>query len=432
MGAGPGRELDRVLGRREVGAVAALRGQHVVVPDRSGIRSPERTRSHRGPGVRVTDPDRGREPRRVAREPGVRVVVGGSRLAGLARATDARRRPGAGGDHALEHVGHLVGNPVGESAGALLLLGDVRVAVGELDLADRGSRVADAAVGKRRVGVRHLQRRDPDPQAADAFGREPVEVGGDAHVVGRVADLLGPHVQIELGVDGVHRTHGGVAHAHRPAASLSVVDGPVGDPVVQRQGDRGLARVVGRIGVHALANGGGQHEGLERRPRLTVGIGGEVELGGRGVGLRRGHGDDVAVGGVDRDQRPRRPAVVVVGDRLLGGGLELGVDRRMDLEAAVSHRVHPVLVDQLLGDVVEEVGLADGLVLAAAVEPQPRLERLLVVLLGDVSLPRHRLEHVVAPLHRPLRVQERVVLGGRLRQPGDQRRLGQVELLDRL
>ena len=44
----------------------------------------------------------------------------------------------------------------------------------------------------------------------------------------------------------------------------------------------------------------------------------------------------------------------------------------------------------------------------------------------------HRLEHLVAALHRGLRVQERVVLGGRLRQPGDQRRLRQVELRDRL
>ena len=52
--------------------------------------------------------------------------------------------------------------------------------------------------------------------------------------------------------------------------------------------------------------------------------------------------------------------------------------------------------------------------------------------LGDVPLLGHRLQHVVAALHRPLGVQERVVLGGRLRQPGDQRRLGQVELRDRL
>ena len=37
--------------------------------------------------------------------------------------------------------------------------------------------------------------------------------------------------------------------------------------------------------------------------------------------------------------------------------LQLRVDRRVDLEPAVAHRVDPVLVDQLLLDEVEEVRL---------------------------------------------------------------------------
>ena len=70
------------------------------------------------------------------------------------------------------------------------------------------------------------------------------------------------------------------------------------------------------------------------------------------------------------------------------------------------------------------------LVLVAAVEAEPRLEACSYSLCGDVALLLHRLEHLVAPLEGGLRVQERVVLGGRLRQPGDHRRLGQVEVLD--
>ena len=79
--------------------------------------------------------------------------------------------------------------------------------------------------------------------------------------------------------------------------------------------------------------------------------------------------------GVDRGERRLRAAARVADragvHRALGVGLERRVDRRIDLEPAVPDRVDPVLVDQLLLDVVEEVGLLDLLVLVAAVEAEP-------------------------------------------------------------
>ena len=46
-------------------------------------------------------------------------------------------------------------------------------------------------------------------------------------------------------------------------------------------------------------------------------------------------------------------------DRVAAGLLQLGVDRRVDLEPALADGVDAVLLDQLVLDEVEEVGLAD-------------------------------------------------------------------------
>ena len=61
---------------------------------------------------------------------------------------------------------------------------------------------------------------------------------------------------------------------------------------------------------------------------------------------------------VDRHQRGARPdAGQPAGDRLLRGRLELGVDRRLDLEAAAEHQPRPCTVEQLPGHPAREVGL---------------------------------------------------------------------------
>ena len=61
--------------------------------------------------------------------------------------------------------------------------------------------------------------------------------------------------------------------------------------------------------------------------------------------------------------------------------------------------------------------------------PRPRAARR--PLRAQVPLRRHLREDRVATLQRPAGVQERVVVGGGLRQPGEQRRLHQAQLPDR-
>ena len=104
------------------------------------------------------------------------------------------------GLHRPDHLGRLA---VGELLAALRLAEVVDLAVGVDDLRDRRRLVAPAAVGDRREGVRHLQRRDAAREAADRLGGVGVEMRRDAHVVGRLADLLGPDVGAELREDGV-------------------------------------------------------------------------------------------------------------------------------------------------------------------------------------------------------------------------------------
>ena len=104
--------------------------------------------------------------RRVAHEPRVREVVGGARLA-RGRAADVRGRAGARLDVLLEDLGDRVRRPVRYHALALRLAEVVRLAVGEHDLPDRLRLAADPAGGERRVGGRHLERRDAVGETAE-------------------------------------------------------------------------------------------------------------------------------------------------------------------------------------------------------------------------------------------------------------------------
>ncbi len=166
--------------------------------------------------------------------------------------------------------------------------------------------------------------------------------------------------------------------------------------------------------------------------RLAVPLGGEVELALRIVGAGD-HRPHVAVARVDRDQR--RGGVGRVGEgrahRFQADPLQLWVDRRPHPQAAAAHGVDPVAVDQLVLDVVEEVGLAVLEVVAGDVEAEAAALGRLGTLGRDVAELRHLPQHLVAAGQRRARVEDRVVLGGRLRQPGEQRRLGQPQLPDR-
>ena len=80
-------ELGQAGGNFEFGAVAIDGGGHEGGPDRAGGRASEAGQFAR---VRVADPDRGRVERRVADEPGVGLVLGGSGLAGRGASSPCR------------------------------------------------------------------------------------------------------------------------------------------------------------------------------------------------------------------------------------------------------------------------------------------------------------------------------------------------------
>ena len=120
------------------------------------------------------------------------------------------------------------------------------------------------------------------------------------------------------------------------------------------------------------------------------------------------------------------------GDRRVGGVLEGGIEGGVDAQPALADRVHPVALDQLVLDVVEEVLLVALLVLPPTLQAEPLGLDLVRLRLGDVVLLRHRVEDRVAALGGALGVEEGVVVGWRLREAGEQRLLLQADLLDRL
>ena len=142
------------------------------------------------------------------------------------------------------------------------------------------------------------------------------------------------------------------------------------------------------------------------------------------------HRADRPVLGVDRDHGGGRVVAVVqrLLDRLPGGALEARIDRRVDLEAAAAHGRGAVLRDQLVADVAEEVRLADRGVELARLQAEWPLHGPVVLVALDVALVEHRQQDVVPARSGDLGAVERVVGARELRQPGEQRRLGKVQL----
>src|SRR3954471_12436363 len=157
-------------------------------------------------------------------------------------------------------------------------------------------------------------------------------------------------------------------------------------------------------------------------------LGGEVELR-VAVARRRRHRLDVTGARVDRDDGGGAVGSAELAvHRLARELLEAQVDRRVDPQAAAADRVEPVAVDELLLDEVEEVALAAGRVVVVALDPEAHALGAGGRALLDVALVGHALQHVVAAGERGLRVEERVVLRGRLRQAREQRRVAQLEV----
>src|SRR3954451_12433084 len=419
---------ERVLGLLEPAAELAAGLLHVLAPELRRDRA-ARDPGHRHARLRVAEPHGGRQVRREADEPRVGEVVGGAGLAG-GRAADLRRvrEAGAALDVLLEDLRRLGGDAVGERAVLARLAEVVDVAVGERDLPDRDRAVAPAAGGDRRVGVGHLERGDAARQAAKALGRVGVQAGLDAHVVRGPAHRVGADVGVELGVDRVVGLQGRLDEVDAPRVRVAV-----GVHRVVRRGRQPAGpertRLVGRrLRVHAAAQRCHQDHDLERRPRLPVTLGGEVELR-VAVARRRRHRLDVAGPRVDRHDRGRavgRAQVAV--HRLALQVLEGEVDRGVDPQAAAAHVVEPVLVDELLLDEIEEVALTARRVVVVAPDAEAHPLRAVGRDLLDIALVGHPLQDVVPAGLGGARVEERVVLRRRLGQAGEQRRLAELEL----
>ena len=125
------------------------------------------------------------------------------------------------------------------------------------------------------------------------------------------------------------------------------------------------------------------------------------------------------------------PAEAAV-DRGARGLLLLEVDRRVDAQPALAHGLRAVLLDQLVLDVVEEERLAAPGEVARRLDAQPALHRGLRGLRLDHPELGHLGQHLVAAGLGLLGRAHRRVGAGRLRQAGQQRRLVQLEVLDRL
>ena len=268
----------------------------------------------------------------------------------------------------------------------------------------------------------------------------------DPHPLGDVDDGLGAELVDQLRVHRVHRVDRGLLQREAAvAARLGVRDVP-DLAVVERDLDRGR-RGEHRARRDAVLERGHQRERLERRARLSPGAASRREVHAAVAGVRvpvvgvvpADHRADVAGAGIDHGHRARRVARVREhrSHRALREPLELGIDRGRDAEAAGEQELVSVLArlaerrvrEEPLLEVVDEVGVRIAITGRERVE----LDRLGdgLVLLGrrDHPLVEHLPEHVVAPDPRVHRVRERVEVVRRADQPGEQRGLGEREVL---
>ena len=209
-----------------------------------------------------------------------------------------------------------------------------------------------------------------------------------------LSDLLRPDIEGQLRVDGVVRMEGRVDDRGR--AEVCVV---VGADIPGRRVRVGLVvegarHVVGGRRVDPLVDSRREHEHLEGRPGLSLGLCDEVELVARATRRHRRHRLDRTGGRIDRDECRRRVGARVerADDRLSRRGLQAWVDRRVDLQPTRPNGVRPVLGNQLVADVAEEVGLANP-----RIEPAGNQVQIAVRKRGGVLAPRQS----PVPEHRP-------------------------------
>ena len=393
---------------------------------------------HRDLAARIAHPDSGCEAGRVADEPRVRVLV---RRAGLARGgpVERRPRPGAEADVVLEDAGHDRCDTVGNDTRPVTFPGPARVELSarQQDLPDRGRLGVDAARGEGCIGGGHVERRDRD--RAEAHRGHVLATHGErrphAQPAGHRGDSGRAHVERQLRVHGVVgaerrlRDRGParvarVVRLHAPPRLVLAAAGLVG-PVGERR-----RHVVRGVRVHAPRHRRSEDERLEGRAGLPPRLREQVELIVRAARDDRGHRADRAGVRIDRDDRRGGvlAAVQRPRDRLVRQTLQSRLDRRVDAQTARANCLRAVCPDELVAHETEEVRLTDLLVEIPGLKARRAAPaRARILLRRDHLLPEHREQHLVPPGDRAGRIDERVVGRRRLRQPREQRRLGECE-----
>ena len=120
-----------------------------------------------------------------------------------------------------------------------------------------------------------------------------------------------------------------------------------------------------------------------------------------------------------------------VAQRAHRGALRARVERRVDAQAALVDALAAVLALEVLADLLEEVRCDRGRI-AVQVQAQRLRLRGVGLLAADVLLRGHPVEHVVAAGERALGVVDRRQPGRVLGHAGDERRLGERQVLHRL
>ena len=378
----------------------------------------------------VTAPDRCGIVWSVAHEIAVVVFAGGARLSGAGHAGEPVARGGAAVHNALKKLVHKVGGGLLHGHMGVRLVVEDHIAVGILHLRIEPWGIVHAAVGEHRVGRGHLLGGNAVGQAAQTHGRR--------------VDIIGHQIQIHLlrgegerigDAQLLHHLNGhgvdGVGHAGGEGGPAAVARrGVLGPRPVVEQAD-GIIVKGGRHGDDARVQRGSVHrDGLDGRAALP-GAGGVVPAevavlhahlahhghhvaGGRlhdgDAGLKllsagRGH---VQVGAVLID---RLGQLLNVG---VNGGVN-GVAAVVELDAGLLGG-DPVLLGKVGGhvhdDLIHKVGIdarggraavllrivgghqllcGDG----AVGKMQLLVDRLLILLLGEIALLAHLAEDVL-------------------------------------
>ena len=284
-------------------------------------------------------------------------------------------------------------------------------------LAARASHLGDAIGLDRRAlgsdpgkGLRHLDH--PHFRGAEHHRGEGVDLGIDPEPPRHRGDRAEPDLVAELGCDGVDRIgKGGAQIGLADVPAVRVARAPPVD------GDGGVDHLV--LGHVTCLQRGEIDEQLPCRTRLAHRGGGAVVIAGDVIGAPH-HREDRPVT-VKTDQRALRPLRRIRLDRGGRGALHADVERGPHLDRLVGFGQNDIELRQ------HPVGEIAHRVLPGILLQLHRADIDLRLIGGDVALLAHQPQHHLGAADRGLDVGGGRIGAGCLDQPGNDRRLADVE-----